>query len=360
MLEARRTSAGGTTARHGAVRSSARAASAAASFLRERGSSAFAIERMRSVRLLPGGPDQVRAAAAGALSRIAPAAGRYASATGFRGSPSPTEAQIATSAHAASLRIRRLVLEEAKRAGVGHVGSALSVADIVAALYFGAMRVEAPDDPDRDRMVMSKGHAALTLYAALHLRGWIDRDELATYCSDGAVLGTHPEHVVPGIDFCTGSLGHGLSIGTGAALAARLRGSGRRVYVLLSDAECNAGAVWEAAMFAAHHRIGNLVAIVDRNGQQALGYTRDVLDLEPLADRWAAFGWDAIDVDGHDADALVGQLLAEGRDGRPRVLVARTTLGKGASFMEGRVEWHYWPLSDDQYATALAELERSS
>lgn len=251
--------------------------------------------------------------------------------------------------------IRRLVLEESKRAHVGHIGSALSVADILSALYSNVLRITSPDDPDRDRFILSKGHAALALYSALHLRGWLDRKQLATYCGDASLLGVHPEHALRGVDFCTGSLGQGLSIGAGCALAARLQGSQRRVFVLLSDAECNEGSVWEAIMFAGHHRLANLVAIVDVNGQQAFGYTKDVLDLNPMADKWRSFGWDVHEVDGHDCDALADAANRAPVNSAPRVLLADTTFGKGVSYMHGEIKWHYWPMSDDEYAIALEQ-----
>lgn len=253
--------------------------------------------------------------------------------------------------------LRHLVLEESKRANVGHIASALSIVEILSALYERVLRIEHPADPDRDRFILGKGHAALALYAAIHLRGWIPREELATYCADDTVLGVHPEHAVPGVDLATGSLGQGLSFGVGAALAARMQGSSRRVFVLISDAECNEGAVWEAAMFAAHHRLGNLTAIIDLNGQQALGHTSEVLDLSPMAARWRAFGWDALDVDGHDVETLAAVLSAPNAvDGVPRVVVARTVAGKGVSFMEGQVSWHYLPMKDHHYASALREI----
>jgi transketolase len=195
------------------------------------------------------------------------------------------------------------------------------------------------------------------LYAALCLKGWLSEAALESYCTDGSRLGVHPDHRVPGVDFSTGSLGHGLSMGVGAALAARLARSSRRVFVLISDAECNAGAVWEAVMFAAHHRLSHLVAIVDVNGQQAFGYTRNVLDLAPLAQKWRAFGWAVDDVDGHDVDALSSALDRQPEDGRPRVVLAETTFGKGVSFMERQLAWHYLPVSDVQYAAARAEIE---
>ena len=254
-------------------------------------------------------------------------------------------------------RIRRIVIEQSKRANVGHIGSSLSVADILGTLYAGVLQGDGPADPERDRMVLSKGHASLALYAALYETGAIDGDELASFCVDGSRLGTHPDHVLPGVDFSTGSLGHGLSIATGSALAARLSGSPRRTFVLMSDAECNEGSVWEAVMFAAHHRLGNLVAVVDVNGQQALGYTRDVLDLSPLEERWRAFGWDAHTVDGHDTVAMRAVIDGlEPGEGRPHVVLAQTVFGHGVSFMENEIRWHYVPMDDEQYAGALAEL----
>ena len=254
--------------------------------------------------------------------------------------------------------IRRIVIEQSKRAGVGHIGSALSVADIVAALYGGVLQVPAPDVPDRDRFVLAKGHAVLAVYAAMFLRGWLAQSDLDTYCADDSLLGVHPDRALAGIDFSTGSLGFGLSVGVGATLAARLAGSARRAFVLLSDAECNEGSVWESAMFAAHHRLGRLTAVVDLNGQQALGKTADVLSLAPLVDRWRAFGWAAEEIDGHDVPALRAAFDAPTRaDGPPRVFVARTTFGKGVSYMEGQLKWHYWPMSDEEYRQALSELD---
>jgi transketolase len=265
--------------------------------------------------------------------------------------------RAATPAGILSDRIRRIVIEQSKRANVGHIGSCLSVADILGTLYAGVLRGAGPADPERDRFVLSKGHASLALYAALHETGVIDGDDLAAFCVDGSCLGTHPDHVLQGVDFSTGSLGHGLSIATGSALAARLAGSARRTFVLMSDAECNEGAVWEAVMFAAHHRLGNLVAIVDVNGQQALGYTSDVLDLSPLDERWRAFGWDVHSVDGHDTSALHGVLdaLSFG-EGKPHVMLAQTVFGHGVSYMESDIRWHYLPMDDVAYATALGEL----
>ena len=269
--------------------------------------------------------------------------------------PSVSDSLVSVTSFALARHIRRQTLEQAKRAHVGHIGSALSIADLLAVLYDGVLQVESVDDPDRDRFILSKGHAALALYAALHGTGRLTTEQLESYCTNGSLLGAHPEHRLAGIDFSTGSLGQGLSVGAGAALAARLQGSSRRVFVLVSDAECNEGALWEAVMFAAHHRLGNLVAIVDDNGQQALGHTRDVIDLSPLSERWSAFGWDVVEVDGHDHDAL-RRALVDSVDA-PRVVIARTTFGKGVSYMENEIKWHYWPMSDAEYAQAVAEVD---
>jgi transketolase len=255
--------------------------------------------------------------------------------------------------------IRRAVIDESMRAGVGHIGSALSIADLLAALYGRVLRIGEPREPERDRFVLSKGHAALGLYAALAATDRIDRELLSTYCGEGSMLGAHPEHVLPGVDFSTGSLGQGLSIATGAALAAQRQGSPRRVFALLSDAETNEGSIWEAAMFAAHHQLSNLVALIDMNGQQALGYTHDVIDPGPPASaRWAAFGWDVHEVDGTDPDAIADAIEGlELRAGPPHVLLAKTVFGRGVSFMESRIEWHYLPLEAETHRQAVAELE---
>lgn len=250
--------------------------------------------------------------------------------------------------------IRRSVIDQSYRANVGHIGSALSISDLVAAVIGGPARLDR--GADRDRVVLSKGHAALALYAALHLSGRLDEGAIDTYCADGSLLGVHPEHGLEGIDFCTGSLGQGLSLGTGAALAAKRDGSDRRVYVIMSDAELNEGSTWEAVMFAAQHKLDNLTLLVDLNGQQALGYTRDIIDLEAVQDKLSLFGWSAQAVAGHDQAALETALAAD-TQGRPRAIVAETTFGYGVSFMESKIEWHYLPLSDDDYSVALTELD---
>lgn len=254
--------------------------------------------------------------------------------------------------------IRINVLRQSKRANVGHIGSALSIADMLAALYANVMSIKSVDDPDRDRFILSKGHAALALFAALRMKGWLSEEELNTYCADNSLLGAHPEAALSGIDFSSGSLGMGLSVGAGAAIAARLKSAARRVFVLLSDAELNEGALWEAVMFAGHHKLSRLTAIIDLNGQQALGYTKDVLDLSPIDEKWRMFGWDTHVVDGHDIEEMTATLRAlDYSSGPPHVLVARTTFGKGVSYMENQIKWHYCPMSDDDFAQAMREVE---
>ncbi len=253
--------------------------------------------------------------------------------------------------------IRRTIIDQSYRAGVGHIGSALSIADLVAAVIGGAAGADV--GADRDRVVLSKGHAALALYAALHHDGRLEDGAIDTYCGEGTLLGVHPEHGLEGVDFCTGSLGQGLSLGAGAALAGKRHGSGRRVFVIMSDAELNEGSTWEAVMFAAQHRLDNLHLVIDLNGQQALGYTPDILDLGAVEEKLAAFGWSAERVAGHDQEAL-GAALAKSAPGQPRALVAETTFGYGVSFMESEIKWHYLPLDEQTYATACSDLEAAA
>jgi transketolase len=255
-------------------------------------------------------------------------------------------------------RLRRWIIEQSLESRVGHIGSALSIAEIMAVLWGRVLRDPGTADPDRDRFILSKGHAALALYGVLRDRGLISEEQFHTYCKDGSLLGAHPECGLPGVDAATGSLGQGLSVGCGMAYTLKQRGSPARVFVLVSDAECNEGQLWEAVMFAAHHRLDNLLAVVDLNGMQAMGATGTILNLSPLARRWEAFGWDAVEVDGHDEDELlIGFTTAiAGRRG-PAVVIARTTLGKGVSFMEDRLEWHYRNLTPELARDALRGME---
>lgn len=258
--------------------------------------------------------------------------------------------------HLDPARLRQIILEQSKRAGVGHIGSALSLADILCVLYSGFVRVPGQESPERDLLILSKGHAALALYGALYLTNVIDLPILDTYCEDGSLLGVHPEHQLAGVDFSTGSLGMGLSIGAGAALGASIAGDGARTFVIVSDAELNEGSTWEAVMFAGHHKLAGLVVIIDDNGSQALGQSREILALDPVAPKWRGFGWNALEVDGHDPVALSTAFTEALGSTMPTVIVAQTILGKGVSFMENDFRWHYLPLADQQYEQAMAEI----
>lgn len=261
---------------------------------------------------------------------------------------------------AMALAIRRHAVQMTHLGKSSHVGSVLSLADILAVLYGRVMAVD-PADPcwvDRDRFILSKGHAGAGVYAALAERGFMPREQLKTHYQNGSKLSGHVSHKgVPGVEFSTGSLGHGLSVGTGMALAAKRAGRGNRVYVLLSDGECDEGSNWEAIMFAAHHKLDNLVVAVDYNKIQSLDLVSNTLALEPFADKWRAFGWHVTEVDGHDHDALLAALdVPPGGRGQPSVVICHTTKGKGVSFMEDQVLWHYRTPQGDEYRDARTEL----
>jgi len=255
--------------------------------------------------------------------------------------------------------IRRDALKMVHRARASHVASALSIADIVAALYGAVMSVD-PADPrweERDRFLLSKGHACVAVYAALAARGFFPSEDLLTYGEDFSPLMNHISHKVPGVEFSSGALGHGLPFGAGKALAAQRTGKAWRTFVLTSDGEWDEGSNWEAALFAAHHHLDNLIAIVDANDLQSLDTVGKTLGLEPLPEKFEAFGWAVREVDGHDHAALTRELgSAPWEPGKPSILIARTTKGKGVSFMENQVLWHYRNPDDEQLATALAEL----
>ncbi|MGJ0510287.1 MAG: transketolase [Methylocystis sp.] len=258
-------------------------------------------------------------------------------------------------------RIRLHVVRMTNRGKSSHVGSALSIADIVAALYGAVLDIDPanPLKPDRDRFLLSKGHAGAAVYAALAETGFFDTGLLVQHYQNGSIFSVHVSHKgVPGVELSTGALGHGLNVATGMALAARRGGERWRAFALLSDGECDEGSTWEAALFAAHHRLDNLVAVVDYNKLQSLGPVEETLALEPFADKWRAFGWSVEEVDGHSHAQL---LAAFGRlpftAGRPSVVIAHTIKGKGVSFMENQVAWHYrTPLGAD-FDAAIAELE---
>jgi len=256
--------------------------------------------------------------------------------------------------------IRRHIIEMTGKAGSGHPGGSLSAADIVTALYFHVMRLD-PKNPgwkDRDRFVLSKGHAAPLLYAALAERGFFPVSELITLRKIGSPLQGHPDmRKLPGVEMSTGSLGQGLSVANGMALAGKLDGRSYRVYVLLGDGEIQEGQVWEAAMAAAHYRLDNVTAFLDYNGFQIDGPVREVMSPEPVANKWRAFGWHVIEIDGHDFKQILSAVeTARSVKGRPTMVVAKTIKGKGVSFMENQVDWHGVAPNEEQAKKALAEL----
>ncbi len=257
-------------------------------------------------------------------------------------------------------RVRGRVVELSHAAEANHLGSCLSVADILVAAYWGVLRIDPqrPDDPDRDRLILSKGHAAMALYTSLSFRGFFPDEILRTYGQTGGHLAEHPgPRCAPGIEAATGSLGHGIPIGLGMALAGRIQGRDYRVYAVASDGEMNEGSVWEAALFAAANRLDRLAVVIDFNKWQATGRSQEVMALDPLAEKWRAFGWSACEVDGHDLGALVGAMrnLPDG-SGRPVAIVAHTVKGKGVSFMEDDNNWHYRIPNADEVVRAHREL----
>ena len=260
-------------------------------------------------------------------------------------------------------QIRVLAVQMVHRAKASHIGGALSMADILAVLYGpnGLLNVspQVPEEPGRDRFILSKGHACTSLYAALALRGFIPIAELETYGMDGTRLMSHASHKVPGVELSTGSLGHGLPVGCGLAMGAKRLGREYRTVVLLSDGEMDEGSNWEAFLFAAHHRLDNLTAIIDANGIQSLGLVGDVMGLEPLGLKLASFGWRVHEVDGHDPSSLWSALKhgMEGGSGKPAAIIARTLKGKGVSFMENRLAWHYKSPNDAELEQAVRELQ---
>lgn len=256
--------------------------------------------------------------------------------------------------------IRRHIISMIHSAGSGHPGGSLSAADIVTTLYFREMRLDParPDWPDRDRFVLSKGHAAPVLYAALAERGYFPVDDLMTLRKLGSPLQGHPDmKKLPGVEMSTGSLGQGLSAANGMALAGKLDGRDYRVYALLGDGELQEGQVWEAAMAAAHYGLDNLTAFVDFNRLQIDGPVTEVMSPLPLPEKWRAFGWEVIEIDGHDVEQIMGAVAkARTVKGRPTVVIAETVKGKGVSFMEAEVDWHGSAPKDDQKEQAIAEL----
>lgn len=259
-------------------------------------------------------------------------------------------------------RVRIETLRMVHRAQASHIGSAFSMADILAVLYGPDGKLEVrPAEPDwsgRDRFILSKGHACAGLYATLALRGFLPLEALETYGLDGSDLMSHASHKVPGVELSTGSLGHGLSVGCGLAYGARLQSQSWRVVALLSDGELDEGSTWEAILFAAQHNLDRLWCIVDVNRLQGLGGTEEILRLEPIAAKFEAFGWSVREVEGHDLGALRGALDLDRPPelGKPTAVVARTTKGRGVSFMENELLWHYKPPNGELFEAAVAEL----
>ena len=255
--------------------------------------------------------------------------------------------------------IRLHAINMTSSGGSSHVGSILSIADILAVLYGSILNYKSnsPGWEGRDRFILSKGHAGAGVYAALAESGFMSTDMLKTHYQDGSDLSGHVSHKgIPGVEFSTGSLGHGLPVATGMALAAKINNKSHNVYVLMSDGECDEGSNWEAALFAPHHKLDNLVVIIDRNKLQSIHSTEDTLGLEPFVDKWQAFGWNVIEVDGHNHEQLLSACGSK-VVGKPLCIVANTIKGKGISFMENQVLWHYRSPQGEEYDAAINELE---
>lgn len=261
---------------------------------------------------------------------------------------------------AKAIDIRKDIVTMIQRAGTGHIGGDLSVTDILVDLYYKQMNIspEQIDDPDRDRFVLSKGHCVEALYAVLADRGFFPKDELVTYSKYQSKFIGHPNNKIPGIEVNSGSLGHGLSVGVGMALAARMENRPYHTYVVMGDGECEEGSVWEAAMAGHQYKLDNLTAFVDRNRLQISGTTEQVMAQDSVEERWAAFGWNVISISGNDMQAIDDAVdLAKHTKGKPTVIIANTTKGKGVSFIENQVAWHHKVPTADQAEAAIAELD---
>jgi transketolase len=258
-------------------------------------------------------------------------------------------------------RVRKECLRMVHSAHASHIGSTLSIVDLLVVLYSDILNVDPsfPDWPDRDRFILSKGHACTGLYAILAEQNFFPREWLGTYCQNGSKLLGHITKEIPGVEFSTGSLGHGLSIGCGMALAGKRSNQSYRVFVLLSDGECDEGSIWEAALFAGHHKLDNLTVIIDYNKIQALGSVFEVLNLEPLSKKWQSFGWSTTEIDGHDfvqIEKTLSNIPLQAQS--PTCVIAHTTKGKGVSFMENQLKWHYQSPDIQQLDQALSELDK--
>lgn len=256
--------------------------------------------------------------------------------------------------------IRRTAVQMAYNTRTSHTGGTMSQADVLAVLYSGVMEIspETIDSPNRDRFIQSKGHCCASYYAALALKGFMNYDELMEqYCKDGSQYFEHVSHKLPGVELSTGSLGHGLSVACGMALGAKRSGNNNKVYIIVGDGEINEGSNWEAIMFAAHNKLDNLCVILDKNKMQALGDTKDVLCLDPMPDKFKAFQWNVLDIDGHDIQQIVDAFdNFKHTIGKPTIIVANTIKGKGVSYMEHNLKFHYSAPNDEEYQIAMEEL----
>lgn len=255
--------------------------------------------------------------------------------------------------------IRKRVIQIIFQAKAGHTGGSLSSVDVLTALYFKVMNYN-PAEPgwsERDRFIMSKGHSVESLYCVLARAGYFSDDTLETYGSFKSMLAGHPTRKVPGVEVNSGALGHGLPVGTGMAIAAKMDGKKYRTFVLMGDGEQGEGSIYEAAMAASHYKLDNLIAIIDRNTLQISGKTETVMSLEPMRERWESFGWDVHDADGNDMDSLLSVFDSIKSDGKPHLVISHTTKGKGVSYMEGVAKWHHGVPSEEQYAIAISEID---
>lgn len=264
----------------------------------------------------------------------------------------------------ASYEVKKDILEISYKAGVGHIGSSLSIADLLTVLYLSVLNVnpKKPTDPQRDRFILSKGHAAASLFCVLQKKGFFPKKDLLSFCADGGVFGSHPVFDLnKGIELSTGSLGHGLSVGAGMALGLRNKSMKKnpRVFVLISDAEINEGSIWEAVMFAGHHKLDNLVVILDDNNYQAFGKAQDVINMQPLNKKWENFNWGTKTIDGHNITEIYNAYNdLPFKKNKPSVIIAKTRTAKGISFLENKQEAHYFPLTKEQLEKGLLDLEK--